>query len=67
MYNLRKSKGDVRLLQILRAWLKLGKDSPYLLGTHQWLERNEIDYSCGRKIELAYLELCKKWELSPDL
>lgn len=45
-YNLRRKNGDVRLQMILRAWLSLDKDSPYLLGTHHWLEKAEIvDFS----------------------
>lgn len=45
-YYSRKKRGDVRLQQILLAWLSLDKESPYLLGTHQWLEKAGIfDFS----------------------
>lgn len=41
-YSLRRARGDVRLRQILRAALKLGIDSPFLLGTHRHLEKAGI-------------------------
>lgn len=41
-YRQERARGDVRLRQILRAWLSLGEDSPFLLGTHRWLERAGI-------------------------
>lgn len=41
-YRLERARGDVRLRQILLALLSLGKDSPYLLGTHRWLARAGI-------------------------
>ena len=41
-YYDRRKCGDVRLQQILLAWLSLDKDSPYLLGTHRWLEQAGI-------------------------
>lgn len=42
MYRQDKESGVVRLRIILRAWLQLGKDSPYLLGTHHWLDKAGI-------------------------
>lgn len=41
-YYARRVHGDVRLQQILRAWLQLGTESPFLLGTHRWLEQAGI-------------------------
>ncbi len=41
-YHHERARGDVRLRQILLAWLSLGKDSPFLLGTRQWLEQAGI-------------------------
>jgi hypothetical protein len=61
-YNLRKKSGDVRLQQILLAMLSLGTDSHYLLGTHHYLEKAQIDYSSRSKIEHALAYLYKKWE-----
>ena len=52
-YRQRKANGDVRLQQILLALLKLGKDSPHLLGTLHHLEQAQIDYSCETKIKQA--------------
>ena len=45
-YYDRRARGDVRLQQILLAWLSLGKDSPYLSCTRRWLVKAGIeDYS----------------------
>lgn len=45
-YNRMKKNGDARLRQILLAVLKLGIDSPYLLGTHHHLRKAGIsDFS----------------------
>ena len=52
-YRQKKANGDVRLQQILLALLKLGKDSPHLLGTLHHLEQAQIDYSCETKIKQA--------------
>jgi hypothetical protein len=59
--------GDARLLQILHGWLLLDKDSPYLLGTHRYLEQNKIDYFCDRKIKASVISLCQKWGLDQKL
>jgi len=61
-YYLRRKRGDVRLLQILLAALSLGIDSPYLLGTHRYLEKAQGDYSSRSTIELALAELYQRWE-----
>lgn len=50
-YRRNKASGDVRLRQILLAWLQLDKDSPYLLGTSQWLEKVGIDPTCRTSLE----------------
>ena len=49
----RRKRGDVRLLQILRAAFLFGIDSPYLLGTHRHLKKAGIDYSSRSMIGLA--------------
>ena len=60
-YGRNKKSGDVRLRQILLAWLQLGKDSPYLLGTHRQLEKAQIDYSSRSNLEHALDELYQRW------
>ena len=50
-YRLRKESGDVRLQTILRAWLQLDKDSPYLLCTRHWMERAGIVDFSRRSLE----------------
>lgn len=58
-YRQRRECGDVRLRQILLAALKLGIDSPYLLGTHRHLEQKQIDWTSHtnleRELDLLYL------------
>lgn len=56
-YHQRRKRGDVRLLQILRAALQLGIDSPYLLGTHAHMERRQIDYGSRPNLEQALRQL----------
>ena len=51
-YRLARARGDVRLRQILRAWLSLGEDSPYLLGTSRWLARAGIRDHSRSSLEL---------------
>ncbi len=60
-YDLNKKRGDVRLRQILRAWLSLGSDSPYLLGTHRHLEKAGIDWSDRSSLERALADLSARW------
>lgn len=62
-YNQRKKLGEIRLLQILRAHALLDKDSPYLLGTHQYLEKAGVDASSHSKIKRAVVLLFQKWGL----
>lgn len=52
--------GDVRLLQILRASLKLGIDSPHLSGTLHHLEKIGIDYSSRSNLKHALAQLSQK-------
>jgi hypothetical protein len=60
-YYLRRERGDVRLRQILLAALKLGIDSPYLLGTHHHLKKIGIDWSSRSNLEHALDELNQRW------
>ena len=60
-YGQRRKAGDVRLRQILLAALKLGADSPYLLGTSHHTKKAGIDLSDRSKIELALDDLSSKW------
>lgn len=61
-YRQRKARGDVRLQQILLAALRLGIDSPFLLGTHRHLEKAGIDWSSRSSLELALADLYRKYE-----
>jgi len=63
----RTEAGASRLRQIFLAALKLGTDSPYLLGTQRWTEKAGIDMSQRSTIERALVELCQKWGWSLDL
>jgi hypothetical protein len=63
-YSARRASGDVRLRQILLAALKLGADSPYLLGTRHHTTKAGIDLSCRPTIELALADLYARWELA---
>ena len=66
-YYLRRKRGDVRLMQILRAMLKLGKDSPYLLGTHRYLMQIGIGEFSHSTIELVLNDLLKRFAADLDL
>lgn len=57
-YNQSKARGEIRLIQILRAALKLGINSPFLSGTHHHLKQAQIDYSSPTTIERALAALC---------
>lgn len=61
-YRLRKERGDVRLRQILLAWFRLDKDSPYLLGTHHHLEKAGIDPYSRSSLERGLADLSARWE-----
>jgi len=62
-YHLRKKRGDVRLLAILRASLELGITHPCLLGTTHWLTQNGIDPASRHSLELAWGDLMNRYEL----
>lgn len=57
-YGRRKARGEIRLIQTLRAALKFGINSPYLLGTHHHLTKAQIDYSSPTTIKRALDLLC---------
>lgn len=65
MHRQRKAVGVIRLHQILRLALRLGTDSPYLVGTHQHTSKAGIDMSSRSTIEHALADLCARWELDP--
>lgn len=65
IYSLRKKRGDVRLQQILLAWLSLDTGSPHLLGTHHLLERIQIDWRSRSSLEQAWASLSSR--LDADL
>lgn len=60
-YGRRRKSGDVRLLQILLAALRLGIDSPFLLGTHHHTRKAGIDMSSRSTIERALGDLFSRW------
>lgn len=62
IYRQRKKRGDVRLRQILLAALKLGIDSPFLLGTHHHLEKAGIDPHSRSSLERALADLVCRYE-----
>lgn len=55
------ARGDVRLIEILRAALLFGIDSPYLLGMSHHLEKVGIDYSLNSNLKLALDDLYRKY------
>jgi hypothetical protein len=63
-YRQAVKSGDFALRQILLLALRLGRDSPYLLGTTQWTEKAGIDMSDRSKIELALAALSVQWGLA---
>lgn len=60
-HRLRKEAGALRLRQILLAALRLGIDSPYLLGSSHHTKKAGIDVSSRPTIERALVDLCVKW------
>ena len=66
-YGQRRKSGDVRMRQILLAALKLGADSPYLLGTNHHTKKAGIDLSDRSKIERALADLSSRWALGQTL
>lgn len=61
IHHQRTTAGATRLRQILLLALRLGTDSPYLLGTKHWTEKAEIDLSQRSTIERALAQLCQRW------
>jgi len=59
--------GDWRLLQILHAHLLLDTNSPYLLGTHRYLDDRKIDWRSRPKLKDSLVGLCRRWELNRRL
>lgn len=66
-YGQRRAAGDVRLLQILRAALQLGADSPYLLGTLHHTKKAGIDLSDRSATERALADLYARWAAGQTL
>ena len=62
IYRLRKARGDVRLRQILLAWLQFEPDSPHLLGTSHLLEKIGTDPMSRPSLERAWADLSARWE-----
>ncbi len=61
-YRVRKERGDVRLLAIVRAALQLGIDSRYLCGTLHWLQRAQIDPYSRSSLEHAVQTIYRRWD-----
>ena len=61
-YGLRKKRGDVRLRQILLAWLSPDIGRQHLLGTHHLLERIQIDWRSRSSLEQAWADLSSRWD-----
>jgi len=59
--------GVPRLHQTLLLALKLGTDSPYLLGTSRHTTKAGIDMSSRSTIERALADLCQQWGLPRTL
>jgi hypothetical protein len=62
-YRLRREEGGVRLQQILLAWLSLGPDSPFLLGTRRHLKKAGISDFSRSSLERALADLSAKWAM----
>lgn len=60
-YRRNKERGDVRLRAILRAALSLGIDSPFLCGSHRWIERAGIDPMSRTSLEQGLRALDRRW------
>lgn len=63
----RRERGDVRLRQMILAALKLGIDSPFLLGTRRHFEKAGIDPTSRASLELALEQLNTRWAADLDL
>lgn len=62
MHSIRRKRGDVRLRQILLAALRLGTDSPFLLGSSHHTKKAGIDLSSHSTITRALDDLYARWE-----
>lgn len=60
-YAEKRKCGDVRLQQILLAWLQLGRDSPFLLGSRQWLEKAGISDFSDSSLQQHLQRILLKW------
>lgn len=60
-YRQERERGDVRLRQILLAWLSLGEGSPFLLGSHRWLARAGITDWSRSSLELHLQRLSPRY------
>ena len=65
IHRQRTEAGAVRLRQILLTALRLGIDSPYLLGTNHHTEKAQIDMSSRSTIQRALDDLCELWGFPP--
>ena len=65
IHRRRTAAGATRLHQICLAALRLGTDSPYLLGSSHHTEKAGIDMSSRSKIERALVDLCQQWGWPP--
>lgn len=61
-YRLRKERGDVRLLAILRGALELGIEHPALSGTRHWLTQSGIDPLSRPSLERALDDLRSRYD-----
>ena len=61
IYSEKRKCGDVRLQQILLAWLQLGKDSPFLLGSRHWLEKAGISDFSDSSLQQHLQKILLKW------
>lgn len=66
-YRAARARGDVRLRQILLAWLRFGEASPYLSGTRHWLERAQIRDVSRPSLERHLQALDRRYKLAPAL
>lgn len=57
----RTAAGATRLRQILLLAYRLGKDSPYLLGSSHHLKKAGISLSSRSTIERVLVDLCREW------
>ena len=61
-YSLRKGRGEIRMQQILLAWLSLEPTSPFLLGTHHLLKKAGIDWRSRPTLQRALDDLLSQWD-----